>query len=265
MKKLLKLFFSTLSYFLIFFALCNNQIKAELISPGEELFYEVSFLGINLGSIKLVTEPDEVLNNQKVYKVKAYMTSYKGIPFIDLKSIFESWLDPSVTYSHQFISNNYVSNGWDYQKINFDYNKGNVTNQKWFQKKKYYDLTFNTKKKWNDGLSLLFTARRFINLKQNIKIPTVMDRDTVITTINFHGKKEKVEIEAVPYPVKTIHFFGKADWTGIYGLSGNFEGWFSDDEAAIPIKAYMKVYVGNVLIELKNWKRKNWNPPKANN
>jgi len=48
---------------------------------------------------------------------------------------------------------------------------------------------------------------------------------------------------------------------GNYGLSGKFEGWFSDDDAHIPIKAKMNVYVGSVVIELVKWKRGSWNPP----
>jgi len=46
-------------------------------------------------------------------------------------------------------------------------------------------------------------------------------------------------------------------------LSGKFEGWFSDDNAHIPIKALMNVYVGKILIELKSWKRTGWIPPKG--
>ena len=81
--------------------------------------------------------------------------------------------------------------------------------------------------------------------------------------INFDGKQEIVEIDAVKYPVRTKYLNGSADWTGAYGLSGKFEGWFSDDDAKIPIRAKMKVYVGSVNIELVSWKRTNWTPPKA--
>ncbi len=72
-----------------------------------------------------------------------------------------------------------------------------------------------------------------------------------------------MDIDAVNYPVKTVYFNGKAEWNGLYGLNGKFEGWFSDDDACVPIKAKMNVYVGNVNIELKSWKRKNWTPPKG--
>jgi N-acetylglucosamine kinase-like BadF-type ATPase len=50
-----------------------------------------------------------------------------------------------------------------------------------------------------------------------------------------------------------VYFRGNSNWTGIYGLTGAFEGWFSDDDARVPIRAKMRVYVGNVLIELVRW------------
>ena len=56
---------------------------------------------------------------------------------------------------------------------------------------------------------------------------------------------------------------GTADFTGIYGMSGDFEGWFSNDEARIPILAKMKVIIGSVTIELTRWTRTGWSPPRA--
>ena len=106
-------------------------------------------------------------------------------------------------------------------------------------------------------------ARKYVHSKRNLKIPTLLEVDTVTTSIFFSGEKESVSIDAINYPVKTVHFTGKADWTGIYGLSGKFEGWFSDDTECVPIKAKMNVYVGNVVLELKSWKRNYWTPPKG--
>jgi hypothetical protein len=60
-----------------------------------------------------------------------------------------------------------------------------------------------------------------------------------------------------------VKFDGKLDFTGIFGLSGEFEGWFSNDEARVPILAKMKVLIGSVTIELMSWKRKGWAPPRA--
>jgi hypothetical protein len=67
----------------------------------------------------------------------------------------------------------------------------------------------------------------------------------------------------VDYPVDVVHFDGNMDFVGIFGLTGGFEGWFSNDEARVPILAKMKVLIGSVTVELMKWTRPGWNPPRG--
>lgn len=256
---------STLGLFLAISLFLFAPAKAAdnfVLQPGEELFYEVSFLGVKLGSVKVITEQTEILDGANVYKTKAYIDSYSGIPFVDLHSIFEAWIDESVTYSHKFEGHTKCQNDWDYHLILYNSKKKTINNEKWLRGDILHKFNFSTQKKWNDGLSIFFLARKYLYLKRNIVIPTIVDKDTVTTAINFVGNQDYVKIDAVDYSVNTIYFNGKANWTGLYGLTGNFEGWFSNDYARIPIKAKMNVYVGNVVIELKTWKRAGWSPPR---
>jgi hypothetical protein len=71
-----------------------------------------------------------------------------------------------------------------------------------------------------------------------------------------------MDIDAVDYPVDVVRFDGRADFVGVFGLTGGFEGWFSNDDASIPITARMKVILGSIKVELTKWKRGNWAPPK---
>jgi hypothetical protein len=257
----IKLF--TIAALVLFLIGINNNAKAEgMVYPGEELTYEVSFMGIKLGSIRMVIEGYQDLNGLKIVKGKSYIDSYDGIPFVDLKVTFESWMDTTITHSHKFVSNTKTSDGWYYEQTLFDYANKRIKIDGYQNKKLAKTDIIQTNKRWSDGLSLFYIARQFLYAKKNLKIPTLMDKDTVQTSINFMVKKEKVDIDAVSYPVRTVYFSGNANWTGIYGMTGAFEGWFSDDYACIPIKAKLKVYIGNVDVELKNWKRKGWGPPK---
>lgn len=245
------------------FGYSNTYAKDDVLKSGEELTYEVSFLGVKLGSIKIVTQGEEKIAGKRTQKTKATIDSYEGIPFVALHTIFESWVDPSVSYSHKFAATTKESDGVEREIINFDYKNSTFQISKWKNQKSIDTKTFSTKKKWNDGLTLYFFARKFIRANRTVKVPTVIGGDTSVTKFTFSGKKESVEIDAVSYPVRTVHFSGSADWSGVYGLSGNFVGWFSDDEAAVPIKAKMNVLVGSVNIQLVKWVRSGWAPPKA--
>lgn len=231
-------------------------------SAGEILEYDVSFIGIKLGTIKIETIKEDEFNGKPVYTAKSTMQSNPGIPFVSLFATFNTWMDRSMGFSYQFIGNTKTSDGWQYNKIDFDYDKKKITNRHWLNDSLITNDVFDATSKINDGCSLFFFARKYSDAKKTVKVPTFID-GKFLTTINFHGKREATQIDAIPYPVQTIFLDGKADWQGVYGLSGRFEGWFSDDDARIPIKAYVNVYVGKVLIELKKWKREGWKPPKA--
>jgi hypothetical protein len=243
----------------------NIHAYDDIYQSGEELTYSVSFLGINLGTIEVFSLGKEDYNGQTIYRSKATMQSNPSIPFAYLSATFNSWMSPNMTHSHKFEGNNKFGSSapWVFQRLLMEYEKENVIFERWVDKELNKRENIPTNKKINDGSSLFFFARQFADSKRRVKIPTIIDDKIEYTYIDFSDKMEDVEIDAVDYPVRTIYFDGKADWEGIYGLSGEFEGWFSDDEASIPIRAKMKVYVGSVDIELIKWKREGWTPPKA--
>lgn len=236
----------------------------DLIFPGEELTYRVSYLNITLGTIKSVVDGYTTRNGERVAKVKVFIKSSPNIPFVSLNSIYESWMDTSITYSRHFTANTEIDGGkWEFDQYVMDYPARTLVMEKYREKQKVGSKSYTIAKRYNDGSSLLFTARNLVGAKKTIRLPTIIMDDTVNTVVNFRGTKSSVEIDAVNYPVKTLYLDGQANWTGIYGLSGLFEGWFSDDNARVPIKAKMKVYVGSVTIELQSWKRGSWTPPRA--
>ena len=236
----------------------------EVFYPGEELVYEVSFLGINLGEVKVFAIEKDIYEGKEVYYAKATMQSNPSIPYASLSAIFESWMSPNMNYAYKFEGNTkFGSDGdWVYQKMLMNYEEEKIKVERWIDRKKVLDHTLETTSKANDGCSLFFLAREYVDSKKRVKVPTIIDKTIDYTYINFWGRKEEKEIDAVDYPIKTVYFDGRADWKGIYGLNGEFEGWFTDDEANIPVKARMQVYVGSVDLELIRWDRGSWQPPK---
>lgn len=259
MKKILILIITIVTFASTMYAGPN-----EIMQVGEKLKYEVSFLGVKLGTIEMITDGTEDYNGNKVYIVKADIKTYDGIPFVDLKATFHSWADATLNHTHKFTSN--MKKGdekWEYQQLLMDYEKMNVNIKIWENKKLQDEKDIDLESKINDGTSLFFLARRYTNLKRTIKVPTIIDGNLFDTKLNFRAKTESIEIDKVDYPIRTKYFDGEADWEGLYGLSGRFEGWFSDDDASVPILAKMNVYVGKVNIELIEWTRKGWTPPKG--
>ena len=197
------------------------------------------------------------------YACKALIDSYKKVPFVDLHAIYQSVMDSTV-FSRLFVAKSKEDNTWSFGKYTFEYDKQRVlmdvgTDDSLVAKRE----TLSVSVPYQDGLSLFYYARDRLYCGKSMDIPTIVKEQKVTTHIDFNGERSGISIDAVDYPVAVVHFEGNAAFVGIFGLTGGFEGWFSDDEARVPILAKMKVIIGSVTIELMGWKRPGWKPPRG--
>jgi len=236
---------------------------SSMFRVGEELVYEVSYLFIKLGQIKLKVKDKIPHNGGYIYKAICYVDSYPGIPFVSLHSVYESDIDETV-YSKHFVASELKNDQWKYLKYDYDYPNHRVFLESGVQALNTIEErdTLQLETAYQDGLSLLYFARANVHYQKEVTIPTLIVRTKASTYINFLNERDEVEIDAVDYPIDVIKFEGNANFVGLYGLTGAFKGWFSADEASVPIKAKMKVFIGNVNIELQSWNRPGWTPPR---
>jgi len=232
---------------------------------GEELIYEVSYSFFSLGTVKVQILDTIAKEGATLYQAKAFMDSYSGVPFVDLHYVFYSEIDPA--YYSRFFSglNTKDPKNMSYSDYVFDYAQNRVSTEKGirqFSEKSAKGMD-TISSFYQDGLSLLYFARGYIHSKSATNVPTFVNEKKVNTYINFMNKKTSSQISAVNYPIRTVEFDGRAEFVGVFGLTGGFTAWFSDDDAAIPIIAKMEVIIGSVRLELKRWNRPGWVPPRA--
>lgn len=234
-----------------------------VLVEGEELVYNVRYGFIDLGQVKIVVTHGVRTGSYTAYQGKAYIDSYPKVPFVDLHAIYESLIDSAV-YARFFVGKLKDKGHWDMSRYRFDYDRNRVLIE-------VADFdTIVTKRdtlaitsRYHDGLSLFFFARDQLFSHQKINIPTLIKEEKVVTYIDFTGERSSVELDGIDYPIDVIGFEGRADFVGIFGLTGGFEGWFSNDDARVPIMAKMKVLIGSVTIELMRWTRPGWAPPRG--
>ncbi len=248
-------------------ATIQYEIPAEnsMFQIGEELQYNVSYSFFDIGLVKMQVLDTMTKNGVKVFKTKAYLDSYSGLPFVDLHQVFYSEMDVDAI-AHLFVTHTTTKpQEMPYFKYFFDYQKNIVTYQYGVEPKGYTTRSGEEliTEKQLDGLSLFYYARNNIHQVKKYSMPVFVSEKSYKTQFNFMDKLGSQEINAVKYPVETIEFDGSSDFTGVYGLTGYFRGFFSNDEAGIPIVAKMKVVLGSVHIELIKWTRQGWIPPKA--
>lgn len=265
-KYLSAFFIGIVIVFLFGFSIINNQKafqpKSKKIEVGEEITYVVKYLAFEIGEIKLTLRKEQIENNDTLYNAIAYINSYDGIPFVDLHQIYETKFD-SKQISHYF-KGSVLSEDTTYTKYYFNKNKNNIhivkgrerTNEIWT------DSTISYERDYQDGLSLFYFARMRTGQQKKVNTPVFINEKYEKTYINFYNEVEDMDIDAVDYDIACVRLDGETEFRGIFGLTGYFEGWFSNDEYAVPIVAKMQVIIGSITLELKEWKKKGWMPPK---
>jgi hypothetical protein len=114
-----------------------------------------------------------------------------------------------------------------------------------------------------EGASLFFLARSLLHSGLQIRVPVIVDLEFFPVDIRFTSTVVPEQLEALGRPVATKELYGKAHFVGksLAGFSGDFRGWFSNDEAAIPVRAEMNLSIGTADVILEHWSRRGWTPP----
>ena len=234
---------------------------------GEELQYNVSYSIFDIGLVKMQVLDTATKNGVKIFKAKAYLDSYSGLPFVDLHQVFYSEMDTDAISKVFTTHTTTKPQEMPFVKYFFDYKKNKVSYLYGMDPKGtiYKTNEVSITEKQLDGLSLFYYARSNFHQTRKYSMPVFVSEKSYKTHFNFMNLAGSQEIDAVKYPIETIEFDGSSDFTGVYGLTGYFRGFFSNDEVGIPIVAKMKVILGSVHIELIKWTRPGWIPPKANN
>ncbi|MGD0338928.1 MAG: DUF3108 domain-containing protein [Bacteroidota bacterium] len=246
----------------------DSTVNTGFLQVGEELTYEASWWFIKLGAIRTKVLSEQTKNGDKSYACIAYINSYSGIPFVNLHAIFQSVLD-NECYSQSFVQREQEGTSWEVLRYRYERQKNIIFIDEGITENDTSDIqiqkidTAAIDIKTQDGLSLLYFARANVKSEKPFTVPTMIRHNQGTTVLNFPGKNTSVEIDAVQYPIDVIEFDGDAKFNGIFGFNGSFKGWFSNDGAQIPIKAKTSVIIGSITIELIQWTRPGWKPPRA--
>jgi hypothetical protein len=239
--------------------------QTKVLDQGEELKYTVYFGFIKLGEVKLKMTKIENEEGKKTCNAIAYIKSYDGVPFVTLNNIFESEmeLNKEQLYSKKFYATEFKDKNiakTDYRFL-YDSSKVKVLKETDNRIDRNETISFNKGIRFQDGLSIFYSARMNSFANKNYNIPIFINEGQSSVKYSFNINKDVVSISSVDYDISVIKIAGVADFTGVFGLTGEFVGWFSDDENRVPIKAQLNVLIGSITLELTSYKKNGWKPP----
>jgi hypothetical protein len=254
-----------IKFFLVLFLFSGGRTfsQSAVLEDGEELYYEVYYSFINIGWAKFNTE--RVTGKSNRFICRAVLKSNDAMPFVDVNYEFISELElaEKIIRPHKFTAFEYKDNKKSILTCNFYYDSGYVSIKKTgYDGNTEFDKKIVSSTLFQDGLSIFYYARQNTGLNESKYVPVIMHVDTALMKINFSSQKTDIDIDPVDYDINSLHLDGFSYFTAVFGLTGEFEGWFSNDEARIPLKAKLQVKIGNITLELESWKRKGWLPPR---
>lgn len=245
----------------------GSSNPATVISDSEELVYEASWWAFKLGQIRVVTTASKGADGSLHPTATAYIDSYGNLPFVDVHSISSTEMD-STLLSRSSKSIEKRNEEWWVLRHHFNPETHTLIIEDSWQKTRESEPykppesdTLTVNGKLQDGLSILFFARANLHSLKTFHVPTIVYKKLGRTTLEFTGETKGLEIDDYDGSIAVKGVRGTAEFQGIFGFSGDFEGWFTDDAAAVPVKAKLGVIIGSIEIQLKKWKRAGWSPP----
>ena len=264
MKKIL-----TTTYFLLLISrvALTQQVRicSTMLQSGEELRYKVKWNFLRLGTITVRAERVPSSEDTTLFRLSMTVESNPDLMVIKIREYNECLVSTMDLMSkcyvgvfnspHDGFETHYVYRGVERKVF---YSKVDLESGKLLEAD-----TLENVPPFVEGPSMFFYARWMSRSKQIIRLPKVADGKVDHVEFDFTAGREYVEIGAIDEPVRTRKYKGSLSGGGgtAAGLSGDFTGWVSDDDAAVPIQAEMKVLLGSIHIELEKWSRPGWTPP----
>jgi len=238
----------------------SREYKDKKLIVGEDFTYVVKYAFFRLGEVRFKVAEKTKINNTPVYKTVAYIDSYPDLPFVSIHQIYESYVDstlfPLKFYAKIFNEDTVFVKYSFINDSTIKMQKGKLESPKLF-----LDSTAIVDKRYQDGLSILFFAMMNSGKQKLLNVPCFVNEKKENTKLDFYSVNKPVFIDSIGYTVDCSYLDGETNFVSVYGLTGYFEGWFSNDAFSVPILAKMQVIIGSVTLELIKWNKMIWNPP----
>ncbi len=249
---------------------CLGQHRAEVnpvFQAGEVLRYKVKWQFFRLGTITVKTLRDSSGQDTPLYHIVLTVESNPDLRFIWIQEFNESLMDARRLLSVHFRAVHRNNDEITRMDAVYDSSRHVAIYAQTSNGEQRQDVrdTLRNVGPYLEGPSLFTATRCLARPGLTTELATLVNGRISSTELRFDGSPAEIEIDAVKSPVRALRYVGTARWNGgtEAGLSGEFTGWVSNDRAAVPLRAEMKVLLGSICVELESWTRTGWTPPSA--
>ena len=239
-----------------------------LIPPGvfqdsEKLTYKVKWGFLRLGTI--VMETRRSTENTEAPKYRVQLEAESSLPVFKFHRKSMSVLNLDLLFSEDLLQWELEDGDTIETRVLYDreMHRSTLVEQNRTKGRVIRSLEKENATPYLDAISMWFFARTVANSARTHTIQTLRDFEIQPAQLSFHPGVSEVDVGVFDESVQAVEMIGAIGSAGqsAGGFEGDFRAWFSDDAAAVLLRAEMKIAVGKIKIELESWEREGWNPP----
>lgn len=245
----------------------DSTAFSQVFQDGEWLQYKVKFGLFRLGTVQLHVSRIGNDDYGERFRIDLRIDSNPHLFFVNIHESHYNIVHAESLYSEEYyrffiVDGDSIANTrrYDRKQRVCVMNNYNRTKNKLLMSFVLWDVG-----PYFEGPSMWLFARSKVQEGGSYKVQNILETSVCETSLSFKHVRSLLEIDAYEERIVARQVSGVANWVGnsFGGLNGEFRGWFSDDGAAIPLRAQFKLFVGDVVLELERWYRPGWTPPTA--
>jgi len=255
-------YLSSLLCLLLFVSVSGAQpVRPRPFAPGEVLQYKVKWSIFRIGTF-IIRQEAGTAEEQNSVRVFLNAESTPGLPFIDLFFANHSLLEPESCRSYEFTSEIGRKNPRRFTHRPLSPNQLLLLEQENSELMRADTIRHNVPLFDDPGAFMLL--RQLCVADSTTLVHSVMERTVTTTSITFTEETRNLKVARLERPLRCRRFLARAQWSrpDYAGLTGEFEGWVTEDEAAVPVRLEAKILIGSIRLELESVQRAGW--PAAN-
>jgi hypothetical protein len=269
LKVLGKFFVVTVSVFVISCEVSSQEYD-KVLDIGELLKYEISYGFIKLGEVTFTLSNKRKEGKNWIYNAKFQIKTYPEIPFVKVNQIMETEMeleeneDSWELYSRKFYDTRFAEKSISRTEYSFDYKSRvlKVLSETDNVIDKEQVIAIGDNIRYKDRIAWQYNCRMHSFTNRNFNVPVFINDEATSIRYSYNANKTVVNIEKFDYDISVIKLEGTADYTGFFGFTGEFLIMYSADDFRVPIKLFFNSSLGQIVWELKDFKKRNWSPPR---
>lgn len=226
-----------------------------LLSIKETLEYEIKYSFFTVGWITVEIVSDSTFRGKHTRWLQTRIRSNSKIPLVGTEMDHFNTLfsvdSAGIPYTDFFWKDN-LDEGLEKEiYYDFDHQLGEVRYKEEDDTRDTLDIVPHA----TAGQLSLYISRLYAGSDSTYRMPVYVSKKLGYVIGENTTKKERRKYKPFGKVDTYISYGDTEDIEGPFGFSGKFRAWFLDDELRVPLEARMRVFLGNVIVRIIDYKR----------